>query len=73
MPAIVVLLVILGLTAIGTTIYCIVARKRERKFKPSAYRTLHTAEAAEPVSVPLYGAEEERGHMKYSDPYKDEA
>ncbi|KAH9946949.1 aspartic peptidase domain-containing protein [Amylocystis lapponica] len=72
LPAIIFASVLIGVILVASLVWYVASRRRQRWFaQPSAYRTLHTMEVREPVHVPLYGAEEERGHVSYSDPYQD--
>ena len=60
---------LLGVAVIGGLIACIAGCRRKKDATgPSAYRSLHDAEAREP-KAPLYGAE--GGSSRYSDPYQD--
>ncbi|CDO69157.1 hypothetical protein BN946_scf185042.g59 [Trametes cinnabarina] len=71
LPAIIVVAAIAGLGLVVGLIICLVRRRRNRDGPRggSAYSTVHFKDVHEPVSVPLYGAEE--GTSRYSDPYKD--
>ncbi|OBZ70907.1 hypothetical protein A0H81_09365 [Grifola frondosa] len=71
LPAIIVLAIVVGVLLIGGLVFCLVRRRSPGSgARPSAYRSLHAAETAEPTHVPLYGAEE--GSSRYSDPYRDD-
>ncbi|KAI9067321.1 hypothetical protein FKP32DRAFT_1620586 [Trametes sanguinea] len=71
LPAIIVVAALAGLGLVIGLITCLVRSRRNRDAPrgSSAYSTVHFKDVHEPVSVPLYGAEE--GSSRYSDPYKD--
>ncbi|KAL7281511.1 hypothetical protein ACG7TL_004826 [Trametes sanguinea] len=71
LPAIIVVAALAGLGLVIGLITCLVRRRRNRDAPrgSSAYSTVHFKDVHEPVSVPLYGAEE--GSSRYADPYKD--